>query len=183
MPAKFVRSEPEEGYSVFGVDPIVLYFDNRPTHVKITGVLEHINKAIVRGNTVEVSIRQPPLARFIEFTVAWAGGKQGLIFDPKRDVNVPAEVWAVIPADGSSIVGVNTIRLFLTRIPTNAKYYNHTSESFGKVTTVSNTIEFDVPHPIEEPSISFTVSWTGKNGLVRKSKKLTYTNEDVKPEE
>jgi hypothetical protein len=183
VPAKFVRSEPEEGYSVFGVDPIVLYFDNRPTHVKITGVLEHINKAIVRGNTVEVSIRQPPLARFIEFTVTWADGKEGLIFETDENVNEPPDVVKVFPADGSSIVGVDTIRLFFTLRPTNAKYYNHTSESFGKVTTVTNMVEFDVPHPIEEPSISFTVSWTGKNGLVRKSKKLTYTNENVEPEE
>ena len=183
MPAKFVRSEPEQGDSVFGIDPIILYFDNRPTDVKITGVLEHIDKAVVRDNTVEVSIDQPPFARFINFTVTWAGGKQRLIFDTNRNVNVSPDVMNVIPADSSSIVGVDTIRLFFTLRPTNAKYYNHTSESFGEVTTDTNMVEFDVPHPIEEASISFTVSWTGKDGLVWKSKKLTYTHEDIEPEE
>ena len=183
VPAKFVRSEPLEGYSVFGVDPVVLYFDNRPTHVKITGDLEDIDRAVVRGNTVEVFIDQPPIGPLVGFTVTWSDGKKGLIFGTNQDANTPPDVLKVIPPDGSSIVGVDTIRLFFTLRPTDAKYFNHASESFGEVTTVTNMVEFDLPHPIKEPSISFTVSWTGKDELERKSKKLTYTNEDVEPEE
>jgi hypothetical protein len=149
--------------------------------VKIKGASKQIEKAIVRGNTVEVSIDQPVHKPHIQFTVTWSDGKKGLIFTTRS--NTPPDVWHVYPPEGSSIVGVNTIRLFFTDVPKNAKYYNHVSESFSEATTISNTIEFDVPHPIREPSISFTVSWSGKDESVRKSKKLTYTNEGVAPEE
>ncbi|MXY27818.1 hypothetical protein F4Y59_06625 [Candidatus Poribacteria bacterium] len=178
-----MKSEPLEGYSLFGVDTVVLYFDNRPTHVKITGDLDNIERAVVRGNTVEVPINQPPTGRFIDFTVTWADGKQGLIFKTDRDANAPPDILQVVPPAGSSIVGVDAIRIFFTLRPTDTKYFNHASESFGEVTTITNMVEFAVPHPIKEPSIGFTVSWTGKDELERKTKKLTYTNEDVKPKE
>lgn len=180
VPAQFVKSEPESGASVFDVNTVIIYFDNRPTDVKITNASKQIEAAIVRGNTVEVSINQPALGHHVEFTVAWADGERSLVFTTK---DTSPEVWDVWPANGSSIIGFKTIRLFLIGIPKNAKYYNHASESFGEVRMISNTLEFDVPHFINRPSISFTVSWTGKNGSVQKSMKLTYTNEDMKPEE
>ena len=88
------------------------------------------------------------------------------------------------PADGNSIVGVETVRVSLSTHPKNVKCYNHTSESFIEDVTVSHgMIEFPVPHPIKEPSISFTVSWTSRDKTVKNSIKLTYTNEGVAPEE
>ena len=181
MPAKFIRSEPAEGNTVFDVDTVVLYFDNRPTDVKIKEASKYIEQAIVKNNTVEISIDHPISKRYIEFIVTWADGERWLLFPTKS--NAPPDVWSVWPADGSSIVGFKTIRLYLTDFPKNAKYYDHASESFGEATTISNTIEFDVPHLIEGPSISFTVSWSGQDESMRKEITLTYTNEDVKPEE
>lgn len=180
MSAKFVRSEPAEGNTVFDVDTVVLYFDNRPTDVKIKEASKYIEQAIVKNNTIEISIDHPISKHYIEFIVTWADGERWLQFPTKS--NAPPDVWDVYPDDGSSVVGVNTVRLYLTDVPKNAKYYNHASESLGEATTISNTIEFDVPHLIEGPSISFTVSWSGKDESMRKEITLTYTNEDVTPE-
>lgn len=178
-----MRSEPEERYSVFKVNPVVLHFDNRPMFVKIKDFSGHVDRAIVKGNTVEVSINQPAAGPPVVFKVKWFDRERELRFTTDPNENIPADFVRANPPDGSSIVGVDTIRVLLSRRPIDAKYYNHASESFGKVTRSLNSIQFVVPHPIKEPSISFTVSWTGKDGLVWNSKKLTYTNEDMPSKE
>lgn len=179
----FLRSDPTEGFSIIGVDTIILYFDNRPTDVKIKEASEEITKAIVKGNTVEISIKQPVFVPDIHFTVTWAGGKVLLYYLNEPDDTV-ADFRRSDPADGSSIIGVETVRVSLNTHPRNVKCYNHTSESFIEdVTVLHSMIEFPVPHPIKEPSISFTVSWTSRDKTAKNSIKLTYTNEDVAPEE
>lgn len=183
MSVNFLRSDPKEGFSIIGVETITLYFNNRPTDVKITEASEEIHQAIVKGNTVEVSLTQPVFVPDIQFTVTWAGGKVRLFYLNEPD-NAVADFRRSDPADGSSIVGVEKIRVSLSTHPKNIKIYNHTSESFIEdVTVLHNMIEFRVPHPIKEPSISFTVSWTSRDKTVKNSKQLTYTNEDVAPEE
>ena len=181
MPVNFLRSDPKEGFSIIGVETITLYFDNRPTDVKITKASEEIHQAIVKSNTVEVSLTQPVFVPDIQFTVTWAGGKVMLFYLNEPDDAV-ADFLRSDPADGDSIVGVENVRVSLSTHPKNVKCYNHTSESFIEdVTIFSNTIKFPVPHPIKEPSISFTVSWTSRDKTVKNSKQLTYTNEDVAP--
>ena len=182
MPVNLLRSDPADGFSIIGVETIRLYFDNRPTDVKITEASEDIHRAIVKGNTVEVSITQPVFARYIHFTITWSGGKARLVYPNDPDDHI-ADFLMAWPADGSSIVGVNEIQVCVGGIPENAKCYNHTSESFIDVGTFTNTIYIDVPHPIREPSISFTVSWTSRDKTKQNSKKLTYTNKDTAPEE
>ena len=182
VPVNFLRSDPTKGFSIIGVDTVILYFDNRPTDVKIKEASEEITKAIVKGNTVEISIKQPVFVPDIHFTVTWTGGKVGLYYLNDPD-DTAADFRRSDPADGNSIVGVEEIRVSLSKHPRNVKCYNHTSESFIDVSLTTNTITFPVPHPIKEPSISFTVSWTSRDKTAQNSIKLTYTNEDVVPEE
>lgn len=183
-----LRSEPLNSHSIFGVDTIILYFDNRPTEVKITEASEYVSKAIVTGNTVEISITQPIVEDGIRFKVTWADGVKWfryLTFELMPE-DVPANFLRADPPDGSSIAGVDAVTVYLDNVPHDAKYYNWTSEDFGEVIVKGKTIEFTIPHPITEPSISFTVSWSGKSKIgkmVRSSKKLTYTNAGVVPEE
>lgn len=96
---------------------------------------------------------------------------------------MPANFLRSDPPDGSSIVGVDTVIVYLDGVPIDGKYYNHTSKIFGDVIVKGKTIEFLIPHPIREPSISFTVSWAGKNKIIRNSTKLTYANEKLEQEE
>ena len=180
VPVNFLRSEPKAGFSIIGVETIRLYFDNRPSDVKITQASEDITQAIVKSNTVEVSLKQPVFMPDIYFTVTWTGGKKRLIY-PNSPDDVAGDVIRVEPADGSSIVGVKNVQVFLDwGDPRNVKCYDHTSESFIEdVTVFTNMIKFPVPHPIEEDSIRFTVSWTSRDGTVENSRELRYTNEEV----
>lgn len=182
MPVNFLRSDPADGFSIIGVETIRLYFDNRPTDVKITKASEDIHRAIVKGNTVEVSITQPVFARYIHFTITWSGGTARLVYPNNPDDHI-ADFLMAWPANGSPIVSVNEIQVCVGGVPKNPKCYNHTSESFIDVRTFSNTIYIEVPHPIKEPSISFTVSWTSRDETKQNSIKLTYRNEDAVPEE
>ena len=100
MPAQFVKSEPELGESVFDVDTVIIYFDTRPTDVKITNASKQVEKAVVRGNTVEVSINQPALGHHVEFTIAWADGEQSLVFTTE---NTSPEVWGVWPTNETDV--------------------------------------------------------------------------------
>ena len=179
-----MRSDPKADFSIIGIKTITLYFDNRPTDVKITEASRYVNKAIVKGNTVEVSLTHPIIAPYIHFTVSWQGGKKKLIY-PNDPDDAVGDFLRADPPDGSSIVGVKKVRIWLDRSPSkNVKCYSHTSESFIKDIRISNNmIQFRVPHPIEEPSIRFTVSWTSRDGTVENSKELTYTNKNVAPKE
>lgn len=185
MPVNLLRSEPLDSHSIFGVDTIILYFDNRPTEVKITEAPEYVSKAIVTGNTVEISITQPIVKDHIQFKVTWADGVEWFGYQTFELMpeDVPANFLRADPPDSSSIVGISTVTVYLDSVPDDAKYYNWTSENFGEVIVKGKTIEFTVPHPIKAPSISFTVSWSGKSEIVRSWKKLTYTNAGVVPEE
>lgn len=75
--ANLLRADPPDGNSIVGVDTITLYFDARPTNVKITDAATCISKVIVSGNTVEVSITDPkgPL-RYTPLTVWWSTSKK-----------------------------------------------------------------------------------------------------------
>ena len=182
MPVNLLRSDPAGGFSIIGVETITLYFNNRPTDVKITEASEDIHQAIVRGNTIEVSIIQPVFVPYIHFTITWNGGKARLVYPNDPDDHI-ADFLMSWPADGSSIDGVDEIQVCVGGVPENAKCYNHASESFIDVRTFSNTIYINVPHPIREPSISLTVSWTSRDETKQNSIKLMYTNEDAAPEE
>ena len=144
--------------------------------MKLTKASEDIQQAIVKGNTVEVSIKQPVFMPSIQFTITWRDGKARLIYPNDPDDHV-ADFLMAWPADGSSIVDVDEVQVCVGGIPENAKCYNHTSESFMDVRVFSNTIYIDVPDPIRVPSISFTVSWTSRDKTAQNSIRLTYTNE------
>ena len=78
VPVNFLRADPPNQSSIVGVDTITLYFDNRPTHVKIMKASWCISKAIVKGNTVEVSRNPTRRSPYIGFTVRWRDGNQQL---------------------------------------------------------------------------------------------------------
>ena len=178
VPVNFLRSDPAWGFSIIDVETITLYFDNRPRDVKITEAAAEVRQVIVKGNTVEISLTQPIFVPDIGFTVTWTGGKRTLTYFNNPDDAV-GEFLKARPAKGGSIVGVDTVRVYVGGVALHAKCYNHTSESFIEgVTTFNffNTIDIPIPHPIKEPSIRLTVSWTSRDKTAEKSKTLTYTN-------
>ena len=174
----FLRSEPKAGFSIIGVKTIRLYFANRPSDVKLTEASRYVSKAVVKGHTVEVSIAQPVIAPYIHFTVSWSGGKVKLTYPNDHDDAVGVFLRSY-PADGGSIVGVKRVRVWVASgTANNVKCYDHASESFIEdVRVINNMIEFPVPHPIEVPSVRFTVSWTSRDKTGENSKSLTYRHE------
>lgn len=185
-PVNFLRVDPKNGFSLIGVDTVILYFDNRPTDVKMMGTLSAVQQTIVKDNTVEISVKQPIVGPRTHFTVTWNSGlqSQSLVY-VNSPVNVLPEVLRVEPPDGSSIVGVRRINVWFDEVPANVKYYDHALEGFSEVLdwAVTQAFSIKVSHPIEGPSVSYTISWTSRDGTAENSVTLTYTTEAAGPGE
>ena len=155
MKAKYLRTDPPESTSIHDTDTITLYFDNRPTDVKITKASEEITKAIVRGNTVEISNTHPGGKPYIHFTVTWRDGKKRLEYPNRDPAYREAKFLRADPPDRSSIIGVNTVILYFHDIPIDFKIRKSTSKSIGAPIVKDNTVEIPITHPIREPTIGF----------------------------
>ncbi len=158
MPVHFLRADPAYGSPINEVDTVRVYFDNRPRDVKITEASRYVSKAIVRGNTVEVSIAHPISKPYIHFTVSWGGGKKRLAYEfipqPLPYVKVRTD-----PPVGSSIHDVERITLYLDDIPADVEIWNASSKSIGVPLVKGKRVEVPLRQPIGSPYISFTVAW------------------------
>ena len=166
----FLRSDPPDLSPINKVETITLYFDNRPTKVKITQASRYVSKAIVKGNTVEISITHPIGSPYVHFTTSWTGGKKRLVYEfvPLPFVKVPTD-----PPSSKSIHDVDTITLFLDKTPTDVEIWNSSSKSIGAPIVKGKTIEVPITHPIKTPYASFTVAWdTGRTHLNFKNETL-----------
>lgn len=166
----FLRADPPKGSPINKVETITLYFDNRPTHVKITKASRYVSQAIVRGNTVEISIAHPISSPYVHFTVSWIGGKKRLVyaFEPLPFVKVRTD-----PPSSKSIHDVETITLYFDRIPMDVEIWNVSSKSIGEPIVKDKTVEIPLTHPIKTPYVSFTVAWdTGRTHLNFKNETL-----------
>ena len=81
-PVRFLRADPPEGQLVSGADIIRLYFDKRPRHVTLMNGSFCIQQAIVKGNTVEVSLDFPPGWPFksFGFTLRWTDANRSFTY-------------------------------------------------------------------------------------------------------
>ena len=167
----FLRADPPDGSPINKVETITLYFDNRPTHVKITKASRYVSKAIVRGNTVEISITHPIGSPHVHFTVSWTGGKKKQLiyeFEPLPFLKVRTD-----PPSSKSIHDVETITLYLDKMPTDVEIWNASSKSIGAPIVKGKTVEVPITHPIKTPYVSFTVAWdTGRTHLNFKNETL-----------
>ena len=83
MPVNFLRADPPSGSLITDTDTLTLYFDNRPRHVHILQAPSYISRAIVKGNTVEVSCKPTKTTRMfptMSFRVKWTDGNQLLYY-------------------------------------------------------------------------------------------------------
>lgn len=181
-PVKFLRAVPPLGSLITDTDTIILYFDNRPKAVKIMKLDRHISKAIVKGNTVEISpnpqthSRARKLGGSTIFWVKWTDGNHYIHyknFIPPEDR--PANFLRADPPSGSPISDVDALVLYFDAVPFDVEIRDASSR-VGPPIVGDKTVEVPITHPIKEGSLGFSVVWWSKSKKKYNVTSLFYKN-------
>lgn len=185
MPVKFLRSEPPVGSWITDTDTIILYFQNRPKHVKIMKYDRHISQAIVKGNTVEISpnpqtrSRSRKLGGQTSFWVKWTDDNQYLYyknFVPPEDR--PTSFLRADPPGDSSIRAIDTVVLYFDAVPFDVEI-PRSPPNVGPPIVRGKTVEIPITHPIRERSLGFSVVWWSESKRKYDETSLYYKNPEV----
>ena len=185
MPVAFLRSEPPVGSWITDTDTIILYFQNRPKHVKIMKYDRHISQAIVKGNTVEISpnpqtrSRSRKLGGRTSFRVKWTDGNQYLSYKnsvPPEDR--PASFLRADPPGDSSISDVGTVVLYFDAVPLDVEI-PRSPPNVGPPIVSGKTVEVPILPPIRERFVRFSVVWWSKSKKKYDATSLYYKNPEV----